>query len=153
MRIAAIVLTLIASAAWAAPQPIRDTPYDWRCVNPDGTATNHQRQDTAIFACQSRAEANPGQTYYIEGGRYRVTVAGTPSPTPPDIEYTSTTPSGDSIHPGLPVGTPVRVWVLLGSGVLVNTNGSVSAADRPYSISWAYQSGGNWINQEQITWQ
>ena len=54
------------------PQPVRDTGYDWRCVNPDGTVSTHQRQDTAIFACQSRALADPAGTYYIEGGRYRV---------------------------------------------------------------------------------
>lgn len=158
----AATLLIVGLLSWAVvlsaavPRPVRDTEFDWRCVNPDGTATNHQRQDTAIYACQVRADSDPGQTYFIEGGRYRVTVDSAPDPTPPtppDIEYTSTKASNDSIHPGLPAGTAVRVWILSGTGVSVKSNGSTQATSDRWSVAWAYRlSDGTWSARETIEW-
>lgn len=71
---------------------------------------------------------------------------------PTDLTYTSSTPSGDSIHPGLPAGSSVRVWIVSGTDVRVNTNGSVSAAPGGHSISWAYFDGSTWRTQETIEW-
>ena len=148
-----LFLLLLPTMAMAVPQPIRDTAHDWRCVNPDGTATNHQRQDTAIYACQTRAEANPGQTYYIEGGRYRVTVAGSPPPFTPDLTYTTTTPSGDSIHPLTPAGSTAEVEILSGTGVQVLSNGSTMATSNSWSVVVRTRTNGVWSSVETITWQ
>jgi len=74
-----IALACTVPAAFSAdiPRPVRDTAYDWRCLGPDGVASTHVRQDTAIWQCQTSAAANPGVTYYIQGGIYRVLVPGT----------------------------------------------------------------------------
>lgn len=149
------------ATGWAladVPDPVRSTSYDWRCVHENGTlVSNHTRQDQAIVACQNAAEASPGTTYFIEGGRYRVRVDGVPTPPPedPDIVYSSTSPSGDSVLPGLPSGTPVRVWVLAGSGVEVRPNGSMRAqaaeAGR-VAVEVSYQNAGVWSAREMIEW-
>lgn len=90
MRLLFLISALLPALLYAAvPQPVRDSAFDWRCLNPDGTASNHQRQDTAIFACQVRADANPGQAYFIEGGRYLVLVEPVVAPEPiPEPEPT-----------------------------------------------------------------
>lgn len=151
-----LVLLVLATPAFAAvPAPVRDTLYDWRCVDEDwNTISQHQRQDTAIVACQNAALASPGRTFYIEAGRYRVRVDG-PTPTdPPDFEYLSGRPTGDSIHPTLPAGTQVRVWVIEGEDVRVNTGGSTSALSRPWAIEWAYRTPTGWsARQERIEWR
>ena len=65
-----VVLCVLTFPAWAAPEPVRDTTYDWRCEG----VSDHQRMDKAIHACQEAAESNPGQTFYFYSGKYRVTV-------------------------------------------------------------------------------
>lgn len=154
-----LLLVCAISAQAEVPAPVRDTSFDWRCLHPDGAATNHQRQDTAIVACQNAAESDPGQTYYIEGGRYRVTVTSAPDttpptpPAPPDIEYTSTKASADSIHAGVPAGTPIRVWILSGTNVEVKPNGSTQASSDRWSVEWSYlQQNGTWSAKETIEW-
>ncbi len=79
----AIAASFVPVSAQEIPRPVRDTPFDWRCVGADGTEiSKHTRQDTAIYSCQSAAARAPGAVFYIEGGRYRVTVAGEPDPEP-----------------------------------------------------------------------
>lgn len=143
----ALILLFFPAIVFAVPQPVRDTAYDWRCVNPDGTATNHQRQDTAIYACQTRAEANPGQTYYIEGGRYRVSVD---APTDPvaDLTYTSQPPSPYSVHPDAPAGSRIEVQYLRGQDIEVRPNGAVSCVGSQCEIAIRVN-GGAW---ETWTW-
>lgn len=155
MRFLLIIAMLLGAAVYAdVPRPVRDTPYDWRCVNPDGTFTSHQRQDTAIYACQDRAENNPGQTFYIEGGRYRVVSNAVPPPVdygPADEEYIASVPSADSIHPNVSAGTRVRVWYLSGL-VEVLPNGSTRASVAPYSLAWSEQTLTGWSQPREIIW-
>ena len=70
-----LVFLAFIEAAYAHdfPEPIRDTPYDWRCVAAEGAlVSNHTRHDKAIVSCQKAAMASPGVMYYIEAGRYRI---------------------------------------------------------------------------------
>lgn len=95
MKASVVIHVLLAAATVAAavPDVVRDTSYDWRCVDSAGSViSSHQRQDKAIVACQNQAEANPGATFYIEAGRYRVSTAAAPPPDPdPDPEPTFAT--------------------------------------------------------------
>lgn len=97
--------------AQAFPEPIRDTPYDWRCVGADGAlVSNHTRQDKAIVACQKAAMANPGVTHYVEAGRYRVIYGTLPieppiDPVPPPVD-----PPIEPPLPGPPEQLPVAVY-------------------------------------------
>ena len=87
-----VLVICMSTHAGDIPRPVRDTAYDWRCLGPDGVASTHVRQDTAIWQCQTNAEANPGVTYYIQGGTYRVLVPVTvpACPQQPDTEVRST---------------------------------------------------------------
>jgi hypothetical protein len=69
--------------AAAAIDPTRVTAYDWACQDAAGTVlSNHQQQHTAIAACANRALAD-GKAYFIQGGRYRITVSGSAAPPAP----------------------------------------------------------------------
>lgn len=85
--LAVILFTLLISErvfSQEIPEPVRDTSYDWRCIGADGVVvSNHTRQDKATVSCQRVAMANPGTTYYIEAGRYRVIVGPIIEPPPP----------------------------------------------------------------------
>ena len=142
-----ILLLMLPLVAGAVPQPIRDTAYDWRCLDPVGQTTYHQRLDTAIYACQVKAEANPGTTYYIEAGRYRVRVEPTTTPTP-DLTYRSTAPGPHSVHPDAPAGSLVEVRYLEGAEHEVRPNGAVSCVGSQCSIAVRID-GGAW---ETWTW-
>lgn len=70
---------------------------------------------------------------------------------PPDQEYFATTASADSIHPGLPSGTRVRVWSLQG-GAEVNSKGSARGQAVPYSVAWARETASGWSEPREIIW-
>ena len=73
---------------------------------------------------------------------------------PPDLTYVSTSPSADSIHPGLPAGTSVRVWIVDGLNVFVGANGSTMASSDYWAVSWSYQlADGTWSAQQLVEWQ
>jgi hypothetical protein len=84
---AGVVIALVFAVGIAnseVPEPIRDTSYDWRCVDAnDVVVSNHTRQDKAMVACQNQALAHPGETYYIQAGRYRVKWKDSPIDPPP----------------------------------------------------------------------
>lgn len=86
LAIYGVILAVVALgvAAHEPPKLTRDTDYDWRCVDDAGVSlANRQRQDLAILDCQIAALANPGRTFWVEAGRYRVLVpATTPAPQP-----------------------------------------------------------------------
>jgi len=70
-------------AAEDIPRPVRDTSYDYRCIGPDEFASNHTRLDQALYVCMTKAKENPGKTYYIQPGTYRVMVPSSEPPPPP----------------------------------------------------------------------
>ena len=104
------ILALISATVPAAdiPKPVRDSDYDWRCVNPDGSATRHQRPDTAIYACQNRAAEDPGKIYYIQGGTYRVLVGEVPLPDPDPDDREEPPPDLGNVVPDDPGPLPER---------------------------------------------
>lgn len=118
--LAIVLLSLSAFAGAEVPQVVRDTVHDWRCVDADfNLISNHQRQDKAIVSCQEQAESNPGETFYIEGGRYRVSVeAPDPVPDPDPIPDPDPVPDPD---PGPDPGPPAtgdnadRINAILGN--------------------------------------
>jgi hypothetical protein len=79
-----LLLLLLATPAMAAQEvtSTRTTLYDWQCQDAAGVqVSNHAREGTAITACANKALAD-GKTYYVQGGRYRIT-ATTAIPAPP----------------------------------------------------------------------
>ena len=117
-----LILAIEHVFAHEFPEPVRYTPYDWRCVTSDGAlVSNHTRQDKAIVACQKAAMANPGITHYIEAGRYRVLYGSLPvdppidpvSPTDPIVEPPIEPPVEPPIEPpldGPPDKQPIAVY-------------------------------------------
>jgi len=120
MRVLAYCLLCVTAAAYAAcvgaaeiPQPVRDTAYDWRCVDDQGVSLgNRQRQDLAIYDCIKAATENAGRTYFVEAGRYRVRVdATTPEPTTVPAALNWTAPTQNTDGTPLTTGTGYRLYV------------------------------------------
>ena len=158
MRLVLLLLCLAPMWVAAVPPVVRDTSYDWRCVDSNfNSISNHQRQDRAIVSCQEQAEASPGHIFYVEGGRYRVisgAIASPPDPGEPDFEYVSSMPAADSIHPTLPPGTHIRAWVDRGVAVQVSDSGGTLSGSMPWGVSWSYlQSNGQWSSVNRVIWE
>lgn len=88
--LAAFVLLSIVAFRLALAQvtSTRESVADWQCCDTQdcATATNHQRQDTAIVACLNRSSAD-GLPRWVQGGRYRITAPAAPvAPLPPDVQ-------------------------------------------------------------------
>ena len=124
MRVILLVLLLVAAGAGAqVPEPIRDTGYDWRCVDAAGvTISNHQQQHKATVACQRAALASPGAMFFIEAGRYRVQQGETPpeddteplpdpEPEPALVELRWQPPTENVDGSALEDGTAYRIYV------------------------------------------
>lgn len=112
------VLLLAALTVTAdVPEPFRTSTYDWQCEREDGTlVSGHQQQHKATVACQRAALAEPGQTFYIRGGTYRVSVpAPAPTTTPAALSWEAPTQNTD--------GSPLtnldgfKIYVRLDGGV------------------------------------
>lgn len=94
-RLLCLALSLVSAIAIAqiTVDSIRQTPYDYACVDGNGTVlSGHQRQDKAITACQNRKLADPEGTYDVQGGRWRmiaeaeagIVIVAPPSEPPPE---------------------------------------------------------------------
>ncbi len=56
---------------------IRQTSYDYACVDGDGNIlSSHQRQDKANAACVTRKINDPDGAYQVQGGRWRIQITG-----------------------------------------------------------------------------
>ncbi len=78
--------------------PTRVSPYDWACLAANGAVlSNHQRFDTALFACLDNAQGAE-----IVGGRYRL---NRPSAPPPDPPACPAQPADDTRDGVCPAGT------------------------------------------------
>jgi hypothetical protein len=58
-------------AEWA---DTRVSSYDWACMDGETVLSSHQREGTAKAACSNRA-LKDGKTYFVQGGRYRITAS------------------------------------------------------------------------------
>ena len=100
----AALLTLVVGKAVAQPtvDVTRTGGANWVCEDPYGTVlSNHTGLDQAQEACTNRALADPGATYTIRSGAYRIvaTVPSAPTPTPEPEPTPEPTPE------------PVENWV------------------------------------------
>jgi hypothetical protein len=75
-------------AEWA---DTRVTSYDWACMDGETVLSSHQREGTAKAACSNRA-LKDGKTYFVQGGRYRIT-AKLDASSAPTAKLTATTAS------------------------------------------------------------
>jgi hypothetical protein len=98
---ALVLLVAIAQHAFADWTGTRESAYDWACIDTDGTTiiSSHQREGTAQQACSNLVQKD-GKTRYVQGGRYRITSATTPAPTPPLSAPTVTAVIQPGTNPG-----------------------------------------------------
>jgi len=92
LLIGILILVIISSATLAhdnIPALVRDTPYDYRCLEVGTTnATNYSRLDTAVVGCQKKKLAAPTKDFIVQAGTYRVELSGViivPPPPPPPV--------------------------------------------------------------------
>lgn len=128
----------------AASVDMADGSYDftWAAYNSVGEAA--QSAPTRFTVVPERGVPEQGNPPSVQ---FSSADAG-----PPDRVYFATTASADSIHPGVPAGTRVRVWYLSGTNVEVNSRGSTRADAAPYSLAWAEETPTGWSQPREIIW-
>lgn len=159
-----LFLLLLPAMALAAPadRVTFTTPGYIEVYAPDGSFISRHRlgDEAKESAFNFATSTGQGGDYILRPPDTRMNIRlVTPTPDPdqpsftPDLTYTTTAPSGDSIHPNAPAGSTAEVEILSGTDVRVLPNGSTSAASASWSVAARTRTNGVWTQPETITWR
>jgi len=94
-------------------ESVRDSRYEWQCETQAGELlSGHTRFDKANQSCVNRALQNPGQTFIVRGGTYRIVadnegLESFSDPDPDPVADTVADSSPDPVSVPLPVDDSV----------------------------------------------